>query len=232
MIIAHRGAAGYEKENTLAAFQKAVELGADMVEFDVRRTRDGKLVVIHNPEIEGRKICELNYEELESISSQLGFRVPKFEEILAMLKNKIKLDIELKEEGYETEAVKLTLRYFDKSEFIMTSFKKDSLRIIKKKFPAVRTGLLLGGKGETGKIARAYLDGLFSFRAAKKIGADYILPQWPLAILPFYLRMLRCTRLPVIVWTVDGQKAATRFLKRKNVVGIITNYPNLLKKQI
>ncbi|MDR3559714.1 MAG: glycerophosphodiester phosphodiesterase [Candidatus Pacebacteria bacterium] len=231
LIIAHRGASGYEKENTLAAFQKAVELGADMVEFDVRRTRDGELVVIHDSKVEGQKICELSYEEVKNISKRLGFGVPKLEELLVLLKNKIKLDIELKEEGCETETVELALRYFDKSEFIMTSFKKNSLRIVKKKFPDIRTGLLLGGRGETGKIFRAYLDGLFSFGAAKKIDADYILPQWTLAILPFYLMMLQCIGLPVIVWTVDRQKTAARFLKHKNVAGIITDYPDLLYRR-
>jgi glycerophosphoryl diester phosphodiesterase len=231
IIVAHRGAAGYEKENTLAAFQKAIKLGADMVELDVRRTRDGELVVIHDAEIGERKICGLDYKEVNNISQQAGFCVPRLEEVLKLLQGKIRLDVELKEEGYESEVIGSILKYFDKSEFIVTSFKKKILKTIKEKFPDIKTGLLLGGRGESGKIIPAYFDGLFKFKKVKELGADYILPQWLLAIMPFYLKALRCTGLPVIVWTVDNKKRAARLLRYKNVAGVITDYPDRLSEE-
>lgn len=231
LIIAHRGASGCAKENTLEAFQEAVERGADMVEFDVRRAGDGALVVIHDQEIGGRKIGDLTYEALNNISKDLGFHVPRLEEALALLKGKIKLDVELKEAGYEAEVIAQILKYFSQEDLIVTSFKKNSLRAIKNKYPEIKTGLLLGGRGESGKIIPAYFDGLFKFKNARKLGVDYVLPQWPLAILPVYLKKLRRTGVAVIVWTTANKKMAKKFFKNQNVSGVITDYPELLAEE-
>ena len=64
-VIAHRGASRAERENTLAAFRRAGEMGADAVELDVRRTADGVLVVHHNPGLDdGRVIATMQHGEL------------------------------------------------------------------------------------------------------------------------------------------------------------------------
>lgn len=64
-VIAHRGASRAERENTLAAFRRAGQMGADAVELDVRRTADGAMAIHHDAFLgDGRLICELNAEEL------------------------------------------------------------------------------------------------------------------------------------------------------------------------
>ena len=64
-VIAHRGGSGLGGvENTMDAFVNAIKLGVDMVEFDVRRTKDNALIVIHDSEIDGRKISEMTFDEI------------------------------------------------------------------------------------------------------------------------------------------------------------------------
>ena len=101
LVIAHRGASVLARENTLEAFQKAIDLRADMIEFDVRRTQDRHYVIHHDPHIAGKPLNEMTLREVREIARTLDFHVPELEEVLALTRGKIGLDIELKEEGYE-----------------------------------------------------------------------------------------------------------------------------------
>src|SRR4030065_1388004 len=92
LIVAHRGAPGYAKENTIKSFGKAMALGADMIEFDVRRTKDNIFVVYHDGFIQGRAIKALTYEEISQITRNQGFNIPVVEEVLKWSRGKIKLD--------------------------------------------------------------------------------------------------------------------------------------------
>lgn len=123
-IVAHRGASAEAPENTLEAFRKAIELGADMIEFDVRRDPSGALRISHDPILD------------------LGIELPTFEETLRLTQGRIQLDVELKEPGCEREAIELLLRYFPLSDFCITSFLAPSLHEVRKLNPAVRTGLI------------------------------------------------------------------------------------------
>ncbi len=82
-VIAHRGASGHEPENSLAAFRRAVELGADGVELDVHATRDGRLVVHHDAVIPGRgRLCELDADVVRGHRLVNGEPVPLLSEAL------------------------------------------------------------------------------------------------------------------------------------------------------
>ena len=122
-IVAHRGASHEAPENTLAAFEKAIEIGADMIEFDVRRAPDGRLVVSHD---RVRKAALL----------------PTLEETLRLAQGRIQLDVELKEPGCERDAIELLLEYFPLSDFCITSFLAPVLRETRGIHPGIRTGLI------------------------------------------------------------------------------------------
>jgi glycerophosphoryl diester phosphodiesterase len=86
-IVGHRGAAGHAPENTLRGFQRAVELGADIVEFDVRESADDELVVIHDETVEDTtdgqgRVDELTVSELQTLDAGEGATIPTFEETL------------------------------------------------------------------------------------------------------------------------------------------------------
>lgn len=108
MVIAHRGASALAPhENTLEAFQIAIDLKADMAEFDVRKTSDNILIVFHDGTIDGRKIGDMTYNRINDIASKEGYRVPTLDEVLKLCSGKICLDIELKESGYERRVIDL-----------------------------------------------------------------------------------------------------------------------------
>ncbi|MBP1697142.1 MAG: hypothetical protein H6Q41_2330, partial [Deltaproteobacteria bacterium] len=107
LIIAHRGSPNHAKENTIESFEKAMASGADMIEFDVRRTRDNVLIAFHDESIQSHSTKDLTFEAMSQMARHQGFEIPTVEEVLKWSRGKIKLDVELKEEGYEKETVEL-----------------------------------------------------------------------------------------------------------------------------
>src|SRR5512147_525299 len=100
-IIAHRGASAYEPENTLRAFRRAIELGADMSELDVHLSRDGELVVIHNASVDQTTnghgaIQDLTLAQIKQLDAGKGERVPILQEVIDLVRGRNGLYIELK----------------------------------------------------------------------------------------------------------------------------------------
>ena len=126
LIAAHRGASSIAPENTLEAFEAAIAVGADMVEFDVRSTADGVLVAFHDP------LPPLSYEELRP-------RPPRLEEVVEVCAGRIALDVELKEAGAERKVLEIV----NPASFVVTSFLPDAVAEVKRLRPDVRVGLLL-----------------------------------------------------------------------------------------
>ena len=89
-IIAHRGASAYERENTIAAFQKAQAMGCTYFETDVQMTKDGFLVLWHDYDVEGRAVRTHTLRELQTA---------KLEDLLAILRPGDTLNIEIKNDG-------------------------------------------------------------------------------------------------------------------------------------
>ncbi len=94
--IGHRGANDDEPENTLCSFQKALEIGVDAVEFDVRRAGSGELVVIHDDKVDrttngSGAVSSFTLDEIRRLTAEKGERIPTLDEALDYLGNKIKL---------------------------------------------------------------------------------------------------------------------------------------------
>ena len=123
-VIAHRGASGLVKvENTLESFEKAIEIGADMVEFDVRKTKDNILVVYHDKNFADQPVSWYTYEEMEAVAKKQGFHVPLFVEVLELCKDRIFMDIEVKETGFENRLVRLLKKTVKYDNYSVKSFK-------------------------------------------------------------------------------------------------------------
>src|SRR6266568_827837 len=97
MVAAHRGVASGAAENTIEAFTNAIDVGADMIEFDVRRTRDGELIAFHDAFVGGTPVNGLTRDDIEVAA---GVRPPLLAEVLRVCAGRIRLDVELKEDGY------------------------------------------------------------------------------------------------------------------------------------
>lgn len=101
LIGAHRGAMGYAPENTIAAFQTAVEQGTWRIECDVRRTADGALVMLHDETVDrttdgSGRVADLTFAELRQLSSQ-GEPVPTLSETLEFARDRVRLLVEIKD---------------------------------------------------------------------------------------------------------------------------------------
>ena len=223
LIIGHRGAPSYAKENTINSFKKAMALGADMIEFDVRRTKDNRFIAYHDGFIQGKPIKEWTYKEIRKIAGDQGFDPPTVEEVLKWSRGRIKLDVELKEEGYEKEIVELISKYFKKDQFILTSFNDASLKTIKDGHADLKVGLLLG-KFRAPLLTR--ISEFFSRKRYKKAKADFLVAHWKLLRFGFLERAQR-SRKPVIVWTVNDEEMIWKLLNDRRVYAIITDKPDL-----
>jgi glycerophosphoryl diester phosphodiesterase len=104
LVTGHRGAAGLEPENTLRSFRRACDLGVDRIETDVRLSRDGHLVCLHDATVDRTTngtgpAAEMTYDQLCQLDAGAGERIPSLEEALAAVRGRAVLQIELKGEG-------------------------------------------------------------------------------------------------------------------------------------
>jgi glycerophosphoryl diester phosphodiesterase len=135
--IAHRGASAYAQENTFEAIEKAIELRADMVEFDLRRTKDGVIVLWHDERAQDRNgrwvsVSNVLFNDLHFISKVRGFKLALFDDVLKAFGSRISFDIEIKTAGFEEEVVYLLKRYPPLFSPMISSFHSGVIRKIKK----------------------------------------------------------------------------------------------------
>ena len=155
LSIAHRGARGHAPENTLLAIDKAIQLGADMVELDVQLHPSGALLVIHDLRLErttngrGRiEACSLDY--IRSLDAGAGQQVPTLEEVLDLVDERVALNIELKTADGTADAVAGVLRThlaegWPAEKFLVSSFHLPELETFRQIAPEISIGVLLMG---------------------------------------------------------------------------------------
>jgi glycerophosphoryl diester phosphodiesterase len=155
-VIAHRGASGEEIENTLEAFRRALLEGAHGVEMDVRRTRDGELIVFHDDTLErlaGRDeaVEDLTLQELMEVSLRLPSLpgkiggIPTLEEVISDEElSKVTLCLEIKSDGIEKDLVDMVRRFDLIERVIIYSFHVEHLVRVKGIEPRLRVNLLFG----------------------------------------------------------------------------------------
>ena len=225
LIIAHRGSPSHAKENTIESFEKAMVSGADMIEFDVRRTKDDVLIAFHDELIQGHWTKDLTFGTISQMARHQGFGIPTVEEVLKCSRGKIKLDVELKEGGYEKEIIELILGYFEEDQFVITSFNDASLRVIKERYPDIQTGLILGRDIPSYRFLTR-LQEFFPMKRCKKAKADLLVTHFKLLRFGF-LQRTRRSGLPVFVWTVNDEETIWKLLHDRRVYAIITDKPDL-----
>ena len=225
MIIAHRGASAFAKENTIESFRKAIDLGADMIEIDVRRTKDHILIVHHDELIKGKRVKELTYDEIFKMARDQGFSLATFEEVLKYTSEKIKLDIELTEETYEKGVIELLSRYFKTDQYVITSFYDSCIRRIKDDHPDIKVGLILG-ISKTKHPIRTRFSEFFPAKRCREAKADFLVARRNLLWFGFLERAKRDNK-PVFVYTVNDQKMIEKMLQDPRIDAIITDKPDL-----
>ena len=151
IIVAHRGFSGVYPENTLLAFQKAVELGVDFVELDVHQTVDKEIVVCHDYTIERTTdgngyIKEMTYEEIKRYDAGKwkgypGEKIPLLKEVFEKFGNEIKILIEIKECDVSA-LIKLIKEFRMEKRVIVGSFNLEYIKEVRNLLPIISTALI------------------------------------------------------------------------------------------
>jgi glycerophosphoryl diester phosphodiesterase len=227
IVVAHRGvparAAGATgtartAENTIAAFTNAIDVGADMIEFDVRRTRDGELIAFHDAQVGDVPVGSLTRDEIRAAA---GVRPPLLAEVLEACADRIRLDVELKEDGYVPEVMAALKAAMEAGQLIVTSFRPAVVAQAKDIFPEVKTGLLVGEGGPFIDLP-ARLRELYPVGLARKVRADYLAPHYRLAGLGV-LRRAAAAGIQCLVWTVNDPALIRKYAADTRIAAIITD---------
>jgi glycerophosphoryl diester phosphodiesterase len=218
MVAAHRGVASGAAENTIEAFTNAIDIGADMIEFDVRMTRDGELIAFHDARVNGIAVGSLTRHDIESA---VGVGAPLLDEVLTACAGRIKLDVELKEDGYVAEVMAALKAITDPGEFVVTSFLPSAVGAAKIAFPEVKTGLLIGGSARLAGLPTRLRE-LYPVGVAKSVRADYLAPHYTLAQYGTVGRAA-AAGLPCLLWTVNADSDIRAFAADPRVAVIITD---------
>lgn len=212
--IGHRGAKGHAKENTLASFQKAIELGVDMIELDVFTSKDNIPMVIHDKTIDRTTMGKGLVAEYTAATLQdLG--IPTLAEVFDLVNTQCEVNIEIKNfETVDSVLHLLDTSSFPKDKLVLSSFDWNALQEVRFHDTNLRIGVLT----ETDlKLAIAF---------AKFIKAYAIHPQYQL-LTKENTQQIQSQNFKVFPWTVNEPEAII-FVKSLQVDGIITDFPDRL----
>ncbi|MFX1365289.1 MAG: glycerophosphodiester phosphodiesterase [Promethearchaeota archaeon] len=151
LIIAHRGASNVAPENTLKAFQKAIELRADYIEFDIHQTKDRELVIRHDANIsklDGTMslIRDMTLKELKAIDIGQGEKIPTLNELIEISKGNIGLWVEIKVQKLGKVLIEILKNEDLLETSIISSFIFRELQELKKIISGLKLGLILSEK--------------------------------------------------------------------------------------
>jgi len=236
IIIAHRGASSFAPENTMAAFRKAYELNADGIEFDVKLSKDGEMVIIHDQTLDRTtnghgRVIETKLQDLRSLDAGSSFsesfageKIPLLCEVLEEFSDFSTINIEITNyasigDGLANKICKLVKDMRMERNVIFSSFHPYNLLVVKNKLPMVPAALL-ALPGKSGRIARSNL--------LRWLSPDFIHPYYQDVSAEYIDKQHKKSR-KVNAWTVDEESDIKKVFE-EGVDGIITDNPQLARK--
>ena len=222
LIIGHRGAMGYETENTLASIQKAMDLGVDMIEIDVFKIKSGEIVVFHDDTLDrisnaGGKIEDYYITDIRQVILDGNHRIPTLQQVLKLINNTVALNIELK--GANTaDRVNFITDYYARARgwsaenFVISSFNWDELRAMRALNPDIAIAVLTEE------------DPLQAIEVAKELNAVAINP-WYKTLTEENVQQIQDAGFKVFTFTVNEVEDLEKMYSL-GVDGIFTNYPD------
>ncbi len=217
LVIAHRGASGELPGNTLEAFERAIALGADMVEFDVRRTADDRLIVFHDAEVAGRPV---GWSTRQQIRAGTGILPPLLEEVLGLTRGRVGIDVEIKEAGITARVVSAVSATGRPDATVLSSFLGRVVWELAELAPGFERGLIVGRRPPAAGRRRSPVE------RAVALGASHLMLQRGLAR-GSVLDKAAGAGLAVFIWTVDDRRSLVAYLNDPRVRGVVTDVPGL-----
>lgn len=233
-IIAHRGASGYTPENTLPAFQLAVAQRADGVELDVHRTKDGVLVISHDPSVDRTTnghgfICNMTFAELRKLSAGYKYGrafvhepIPTLGEVLSLLPAGMLVNVEIKNgpilyEGIEQAVAAEISPHERRLKIAVSSFHHPTLRTFHKVHRKCDLGLLYEG---------AFIN-IWDYVKAVGLHVKRLHPNIDF-VTPEFVEEAHARGFGVYAYTANTQSDIER-MAVCGVDGIFTNYPDVAR---
>jgi len=222
--IGHRGAKGYEPENTLVSFKKALQMGADGIELDVHLSVDGHLIVIHDETVDrttnGKGVVnQLTLQELKAFRINDTYEIPTLEEVLDLVNQKCFVNIELKNQDTAEKVVQIIEHYisvknWNHAHFLVSSFDWNALQQVRFLNDGIRIGVL----------TETDLDLAISF--ARFMKAEALHPDFQL-LTNEYTTKIQEKGILVFPWTVNETDDIQK-IKSFKVNGIITDFLDMV----
>lgn len=222
-VVGHRGAAGLEPENTLRSIRRAIDIGVDAVEVDARRSKDGELVIMHDPAVDrttnGKgKVSSFTLKELKTLDAGKGEKIPTFDELISAVKGKAGLFVEIKEPETVRDVVGRVTKAGMAADTTYVSFFHPSLLQAKQLSPSSRCGVIFS------------CDPADPTKLALDVKADLVLPNH-LYTSERTVREAHQRSLLVQTWTVNNTEDLAR-VRKWGVDGVASDYPNLMVEAI
>lgn len=237
LAIAHRGASSVAPENTIAAVEKAIEIGSEWVEIDIFATLDRELVVLHDRTVDRTTdgtghISELRLEEVERLDAGSWFGqefagepLPTLREVLEVTRDRAILLIEMKPAGLEAATVDLVRELGMEDQVAIQSFNHSSIATVKRLAPEIPGIILINRPEHSDDRERA---AEWMVQRARTFGADAVAVQYA-HVTHELVSLAREAGLQVYPWTVNSRSGLLTMMQM-NVDGIITDYPQTLKE--
>lgn len=230
-VIAHRGASGHAPENTLVAFERAVQLGAGFIETDLHLTRDARFVAIHDATLDRTTnghgpVRDMTLAELRKLDAgqwydrgYMGQRIPTLEEILQFARvHDVIFYLELKCDaawGMDHALVAALREAENAARTIVISFDPSQIENVRRADQGMMTGLLTDGSQRD------------CVRTATEIGARQLCPR-STAVTAELIDQAHRADLHIATWTVDDAAEMRRVIAA-HVDGVMTNFPDRLR---
>ncbi len=232
LVTAHQGASGDYPDNTLLAFEKAIEHGAEAIELDVHRCKSGEMVVIHDESVDRTtngtgKVADLTLAELKQLDAGEGEKIPTLDETLAMLAGRVTVFVELKDTAIQevADSVHRAVREhgFTYDQLPVIGFDHQDLLALKITNPDIQTGL-------TWSERRQDIASIIMIPEAKMMGAVAINPEHTM-ITPELVERAHKVGLKVNTWTVNEPDDIRRMIDA-GVDAIMSDYPKRVVRQL
>jgi glycerophosphoryl diester phosphodiesterase len=232
LVIAHRGANNLAPENTLTAFELAIKLGAEFIEFDVRKTKDNELVINHDPGVIRTThrfglINHLTLKDVKSLTISKYEKIPTLKELLQETKGKIQYMCEVKVNNISEGVIKILSDFNVIDSTILISFKHNELLKSQKKHPNLKYGAII--PSGLGWIKDWFFKKSLILSLSEK-NFFSVNAFFPL-INKKFVNLAHEKGLKVFAWTITSRRKMKKMI-RIGVDGILSNNVNKLKMAI
>ncbi len=226
-ISAHRGGGESAPAGTWEAFNSALELPAEYVEFDVRLTRDRNWVVYHDEHV-GEPRSPVRALDYSQLCDTVGYPVPQAIGVMELLARRAIGHLDLKENDDEQAIVGPAIDIFGTDGFVVTTENPASIRRIKAFAPDVRTALSTGNPvlARSRRVPPRLRSRRFDVSWILNSGADRVALNHQLAS-DKVLKACRRSRIGVMLWTVNEPELIARHLADPRIDVLITDRPQL-----